>query len=196
MQNVLRFWLEEKKVDGFRIDAIKHLVESQNFENEPVKDYVRDREPVYLDMIHMYTANQEETLEILYEWRKLCDEISQKTGSSRYFKIYQAKNVYKVIIIFIIKRVLFLESSYDVEDIGQYYFYQNKPNAHLVFNFQFTYIKQKKPFERNENEPPEEYYNSTSELSLNRSFTPSNLKRLINSYMHYLPNGFWPNYQV
>jgi hypothetical protein len=89
-----------------------------------------------------------------------------------------------------------IEASYDVEEIGPYYHFQDKPNAHLVFNFQFTFIKQKKPFERNENEPPEAAELSESELSLNRSFTPANVKRLIDLYMHYLPNGCWSNFQV
>ena len=80
---MLKFWLEEKKVDGFRIDAMKHLVESQNFEDEPIRENVKNREVVYDDLIHIYTANQEETYGILYEWRQLCNEIGEKTGSSR-----------------------------------------------------------------------------------------------------------------
>ena len=31
---MIRFWLEIKNVDGFRLYALKHLYESKNFENE------------------------------------------------------------------------------------------------------------------------------------------------------------------
>jgi alpha-glucosidase len=36
MRKVIRFWLEEKKVDGLRIDAVKHLFEDTDFKDEPL----------------------------------------------------------------------------------------------------------------------------------------------------------------
>lgn len=72
MKNVLRFWLD-KGVDGFRVDALKYLVEEE--------DLVYD-EPVDPDnpelLQHIYTTNQPETFQILREWRELIDEYNDK----------------------------------------------------------------------------------------------------------------------
>lgn len=37
MQEVIRFWLD-KGVDGFRMDAIKHMLEATHLRNEPQVD--------------------------------------------------------------------------------------------------------------------------------------------------------------
>jgi glycosidase len=37
-QNVIKFWLIEKNVDGIRVDALANLVEDQEFRDEPIKD--------------------------------------------------------------------------------------------------------------------------------------------------------------
>jgi alpha-glucosidase len=86
---VFKYWLETKHVDGFRIDAVKHFFESENFENEPAKDPklpLKDtfKDSVkYDDMLHPYTANLNETYELLYEWRQICDDIGKRTNSPR-----------------------------------------------------------------------------------------------------------------
>ncbi len=41
MKNVLRYWLEQKDVDGFRIDALKHLVECESLDEEPVRPWCK-----------------------------------------------------------------------------------------------------------------------------------------------------------
>ena len=33
----MRFWLQTKKVDGLRIDALANLFEEEKFESEPLK---------------------------------------------------------------------------------------------------------------------------------------------------------------
>lgn len=72
MMDVLRFWLK-KGVDGFRVDALKYLVEVKNLTwDEPVIS----EEPLLLD--HIYTENQPETFEVLREWRELVDEHDDK----------------------------------------------------------------------------------------------------------------------
>ena len=102
LEKVFRFWLETKKVDGFRIDAVKHFFESKNFEDEPpvntdlsIKDTYKDS-ITYEDLVHVHTANQQESYELLAEWRQICDEIGKKTGSSKYVFI---KNKQKIIMI-------------------------------------------------------------------------------------------------
>lgn len=84
-KNVIQFWLEEKDVDGFRIDAVKHLFESANFEDEPLADpkkfkSIYDEDITYDDLVHLYSANQVETYKLLFEWRRMFDEIGKRTN--------------------------------------------------------------------------------------------------------------------
>lgn len=80
----MTFWLDNKKVDGLRIDAVKHLFESKSFEDEPVirtstSDLLK-KELRYEDFDHVHTSNRKETFKLLVEWRRLFDQISLKTG--------------------------------------------------------------------------------------------------------------------
>ena len=84
----MKYWLEEKKVDGFRIDAVKHLFESENLEDEPLLvpskfDSIDDEKIKYDDLNHLYTANQLETYKLLYSWRRRCNEVSKTTNSKK-----------------------------------------------------------------------------------------------------------------
>jgi glycosidase len=85
---VIKYWLEERNVDGFRVDAVKHLFESEGFENEPLTDAskfksIHDKNIVYNDLDHLYTANRPETYRLLSDWRGLFDAISRKTDRRR-----------------------------------------------------------------------------------------------------------------
>lgn len=87
-KNILKYWLNDKKVDGFRIDAVKHLYESENLEDEPLCvpgkfKSIHDEKIVYDDLDHLYTANQLETYKVLYSWRRLCDSISKTNNSTK-----------------------------------------------------------------------------------------------------------------
>jgi glycosidase len=88
MKNILRFWLENKNVDGFRIDALKHLFESDNFKEEPVRPDCKldpnDPNLHYDEQIHIHTTNQLGTYQELAEWRAIFDEVSKKTGRRRF----------------------------------------------------------------------------------------------------------------
>lgn len=55
MTNVLNFWMN-KGVSGFRVDAINHMFESSNFEDEPRNIYNNDPDSYdYVD--HIYTKD-------------------------------------------------------------------------------------------------------------------------------------------
>lgn len=55
MTNVLKFWMN-KGVSGFRVDAINHMFESPNFEDEPRNDWNDD--PNSYDYVnHIYTKD-------------------------------------------------------------------------------------------------------------------------------------------
>lgn len=74
-------------MDGFRIDALKHLFESKGFEDEPLKknslNDINNRMVTYNDLDHIYTANQKETYEVLSEWRSYCNGLSKRKNSEK-----------------------------------------------------------------------------------------------------------------
>ncbi|KAG5332796.1 MAL2 Maltase, partial [Acromyrmex heyeri] len=79
MQNVLVFWMD-LGVKGFRIDAINHMYEDDQFLDEPLSNLdVPSDDYDYLD--HIYTKNLPETYDVLKTWRKLMDDHS--TGDTK-----------------------------------------------------------------------------------------------------------------
>lgn len=119
-QNVLRFWLD-RGVAGFRIDAVPHL-----FEIQPDKDgYIKD-EPLsgdtndtdayeYLD--HIYTVNQPETIDMLYQWRDVLDEYKIQHGGDT--------------------RVLMTEAYSPLDTLVKYFGNATHDGSHIPFNFLF-----------------------------------------------------------
>lgn len=112
----MRFWLEDKNVDGFRIDALRHLFEDKNFDNEPVVNNLMSTKIDYLNLEHTKTADQPETYKLLSQWRSMFDEISNKTRRTK---------------------ALIVECTSELTAIEKYYFYDNRPNANFALNFQF-----------------------------------------------------------
>lgn len=84
MKKALSFWLETKKVDGFRIDAFKHIYENNEFKSEPtVLGKKFSKSMTYDDLEHIHTSGQKETYELLNEWRNLFAQISDRTKSTK-----------------------------------------------------------------------------------------------------------------
>lgn len=71
----------DRGVAGFRFDALKHLFESTSMDDE---QYVPGRENStnFDDMIHKYTCDQPETVEIIYAWREFLDNYTIRKNSS------------------------------------------------------------------------------------------------------------------
>nr|QOL02375.1 alpha amylase-like protein [Glyphodes pyloalis] len=87
MKNVIRFWLG-KGVAGFRIDAINHMFEADKemyggqFPDEPRTGYTDNPDDYeYLD--HIHTRDQDETYDMVYQWREVFDEFKEKDGVTR-----------------------------------------------------------------------------------------------------------------
>lgn len=80
LQDIIEFWLD-KGVAGFRFDALKHLYESASLTDEL---YIEGKEGSmnYDDMIHSYTTDQPETIDIIYSWREFMEEYSRRKNSS------------------------------------------------------------------------------------------------------------------
>nr|XP_018903803.1 PREDICTED: maltase A2-like isoform X1 [Bemisia tabaci] len=81
MKEVFRFWLN-LGVDGFRVDAIGHLIEDAMLRDNPWKPGMFGVDS-YHAQIHKYSKNQEETYEVSHEWRLLLDEYGASTNKSR-----------------------------------------------------------------------------------------------------------------
>lgn len=77
MNEVLRFWLR-KGVSGFRIDAVPFIVEADVndkglYDDEPKSGFnCNPQDSCYLD--HIYTKDQPETYDMIYEWRRVLKE--------------------------------------------------------------------------------------------------------------------------
>jgi len=87
MEKVLKFWLA-RGVDGFRTDAIYHLIEDSEFRDDPINpDYVEGRDDPYNKLIHKYSSGQEETLETA---KAFCDIIGKEENAFLLSEAYLA----------------------------------------------------------------------------------------------------------
>ncbi|AHY45481.1 Glycosidase [Rubrobacter radiotolerans] len=79
MLDVLRFWME-RGVDGFRVDAIRHLVEDENFrDNLPNPDW-REGDSPYEAQLAVNTTSRPETYRAVGKMRQTVDEFGERTG--------------------------------------------------------------------------------------------------------------------
>ncbi|XP_036212683.2 maltase A2 [Bactrocera oleae] len=80
--DIMKFWLA-RGVDAFRIDAVPHFFEMRlangTYPDEPVSGFTNDTNSNRY-YSHIYTFNQPENLEILYEWREFLDEYQRQHG--------------------------------------------------------------------------------------------------------------------
>ncbi|XP_063990420.1 alpha-glucosidase-like [Diachasmimorpha longicaudata] len=81
MKNVYRFWLD-RGVDGFRVDAVNHVFETESLQDEPLSGNTNDPNN-YGYLNHIYTKDQPECYELIQEWRKLLDEYKANGGEER-----------------------------------------------------------------------------------------------------------------
>ncbi|CAB1338432.1 unnamed protein product [Coregonus sp. 'balchen'] len=67
---IVRFWLE-KGVDGFRMDAVKHILEAKHLRDEPQVDPQQDPDTIdtEFELHHDYTTTQLGLHDILQDWR-------------------------------------------------------------------------------------------------------------------------------
>ena len=119
MKDVLTYWLD-KGISGVRIDAIPSLYEQMNedgsFPDEPrsFKDGCDRNDHCYLDNI--YTENQEENYDMIYQWRKLLDDLWKIKGGEPF--------------------VMMTESYEKMETNMKYYTNFSMEGSHIPFNFE------------------------------------------------------------
>ena len=81
MKNVISFWLD-LGVDGFRMDAVAHIWEDEEFRDEPLSGNTDDPEDWgYLD--HIYTFNLPQTRDKLKEFYDLIKSYTAIDGFDR-----------------------------------------------------------------------------------------------------------------
>ncbi|KAL2083370.1 hypothetical protein ACEWY4_021143 [Coilia grayii] len=85
MTDIISFWLD-KGVDGFRMDAVKHILEAAHLRNEPQVDPSQPPELVdtEFELYHDYTYTQVGLHDILRAWRVELDKYSREAGRYRF----------------------------------------------------------------------------------------------------------------
>lgn len=96
MLNIMKFWLE-RGVDGFRTDALYHLVKDAEFRDDPPNpDYVQGRDEPYNSLLHIFSAGRPELLETT---ETMCSVLENIGGafmvSESYLAIPEMAKLYK-----------------------------------------------------------------------------------------------------
>jgi glycosidase len=125
LKDVLTFWML-KGVDGFRVDAAAHLVESANLDQDEPGKAGGDG---YDSLIHNLTTFQPETYELVAEWRALLDEFQEADTKIR-------SSFLKSTL------VLIVEAYGTHNQTMSFYEYQGKNAAHMPFNMNLVNLKQ------------------------------------------------------
>ncbi|XP_046961498.1 maltase A1-like [Vanessa cardui] len=119
MKNVLRFWFD-KGVAGFRVDAISHLFEVDKekfggrYPDEPLSGDSTDDPENYNYLDHIYTKDLDETFDMVYQWREVFEEYSEKDG---------------------LARVMMTESYGSPQVVMKYFGDGEREGSHMPFNF-------------------------------------------------------------
>ncbi|XP_055922695.1 maltase A1-like [Eupeodes corollae] len=118
MKRVLRYWLD-MGVAGFRIDAVPVLFEALpdstgRYPDEPLSGTTNDKDD-HDYVTHIYTENQPETLDMVYQWRTVMDDYQRIHGGDT--------------------RVLLIETYAPAWFTMPMYGNSTTKGAHLPFNF-------------------------------------------------------------
>ncbi|CAJ1067084.1 neutral and basic amino acid transport protein rBAT [Xyrichtys novacula] len=83
--DIIHFWLQ-KGVDGFRMDAVKHILEAAHLRDEPQVDPNKPPEEVTTewDLYHDYTTSQLGLHDLLRGWRAEMESYSREPGRYRF----------------------------------------------------------------------------------------------------------------
>ncbi|XP_055852258.1 maltase A3-like [Episyrphus balteatus] len=119
MNEILRFWLK-KGVAGFRCDAVPNVFEvapdaEGNYPDEPVNEGATDPDDHGYTK-HIYTSDQPETINLVYEWRKVLDDFTAENGGD--------------------DKILMIETWSEIDIVMQYYGNETAEGAQMPFNFQ------------------------------------------------------------
>lgn len=93
MKSVLRFWLD-RGVSGFRVDAVPHLFEVLpdsygRYPDEPLSGDTDDALD-YGYLKHIFTQSQNETFDMVYQWRDVLDDYQRAHGGDTRIMLTEA----------------------------------------------------------------------------------------------------------
>jgi alpha-glucosidase len=78
MLDVMRFWLD-KGVDGFRVDALWHVIKDEQFRDNPLNpEYVKGKRPPYDRFINAYSGGQPDVLDVVSMMRRVTDRYPER----------------------------------------------------------------------------------------------------------------------
>ena len=77
MLDVLRFWLD-RGVDGFRLDAIWHLMKDARLRDNPPNPFYEPTQSPYDRLIPAYNSDRPEMFNVLREMREVIDEYEER----------------------------------------------------------------------------------------------------------------------
>jgi alpha-glucosidase len=77
MHDVMRFWLK-RGVDGFRLDAVWHLIKDDRFRDNPKNSDWRPADPPHSQHIPLYSGDRPEVHDALRDMRKVIDEFPDR----------------------------------------------------------------------------------------------------------------------
>ncbi|XP_005175974.2 maltase A3-like [Musca domestica] len=122
MKRVLTYWLD-RGVAGFRVDAVPWMFEvlpnatTGLYPDEPLSGLYPD-DPLNFDYLsHIYTQDQPETIDMVYQWRQLLDDYQRIHGGET--------------------RVLMIETWSNINEVMKLYGNRTRQGAQIPFNFQF-----------------------------------------------------------
>uniref|UniRef100_A0A8C9ZEA3 Solute carrier family 3 member 1 n=1 Tax=Sander lucioperca TaxID=283035 RepID=A0A8C9ZEA3_SANLU len=123
MTDIIHFWLE-KGVDGFRMDAVKHMLEATHLRDEPQVDPNKPESvKTEFDLHHDYTYTQLGLHDLLRSWRAVLDVYSREPGKYRFMVM----------------------ESYDYQEVEKTMMYYGTPlvrESDFPFNFYLLYLPQ------------------------------------------------------
>jgi len=108
MHDIMRFWLD-KGVDGFRVDAMWHLIKDKQLRDNPHNPDYEPTMATYNQLLPVYSTDQPEMHDIIARMRKLLDQYQQ--------------------------RLMIAEIYLPVNKLVTYYGTNAREEAHLPFNF-------------------------------------------------------------
>jgi alpha-glucosidase len=78
MLDVMRFWLD-KGVDGFRVDALWHVIKDEQFRDNPLNpDYVKGKMPPCDRFVGAYSGGQPDVLDVVAMMRRVTDRYPER----------------------------------------------------------------------------------------------------------------------
>ncbi len=99
MEKIMKFWLA-KGVDGFRLDAVYHIIKDDKFRDNPVNPkYIPGHDDPYRQFLNVYDRGRPETLEILNKFCSIVGQYKNKFLVSEVFyktKMAEMKMYYKL----------------------------------------------------------------------------------------------------